>query len=93
MTSNIETFREGVTWFQNSREWAKEQRDEAIELATNNLGVSTLNARFGTLCEISSNDSAVSITEQSYFLFNATDTPEESLQSESSKRSQRKHDD
>jgi hypothetical protein len=33
MTGNIETFRQGATAFRNARDWAKEQRDEAIERA------------------------------------------------------------
>jgi hypothetical protein len=90
MTSDSDAFREGATWYRNGRDWAKEQRDEAIkranERATKNLGVSSaLNASFGTVCEISSNDSTASITEQSS---KATDTPEESLRSDSPKRSQ-----
>lgn len=98
MTGNIETFREGATWYRNGRDWAKEQRDEAIkranERATNNLGVSsTLNASFSTVCETSDNESAASITEQSYFSFKATDTTEESLRSDSPKRSRGKQDD
>ena len=33
MTGNVETFRQGVTYYRNAREWAKEQRDEAITRA------------------------------------------------------------
>ncbi|CRG92463.1 hypothetical protein PISL3812_09524 [Talaromyces islandicus] len=97
LTHDAEVFRQGATWYRNGRDWAKEQRDEAIKQAnervTNNPGISSaVNESFGTVCEVSSNDSAASATEQSYFSFNATDTPEESLRSDSPKRSQRKHD-
>jgi hypothetical protein len=33
MTGNIETFRQGATYYRNSRDWAKEQRDEVIRRA------------------------------------------------------------
>lgn len=33
MTGNVETFREGATWYRNGRDWAKEQRDDAIKKA------------------------------------------------------------
>ena len=33
MTGNVETFRQGATAFRNARDWAKEQRDEAVRLA------------------------------------------------------------
>lgn len=33
MTGNIETFRQGATYYRNGRDWAKEQRDEAIRRA------------------------------------------------------------
>ena len=33
MTGNVETFREGATSYRNARDWAKEQRDEAIRRA------------------------------------------------------------
>jgi hypothetical protein len=33
MTGNIETFRLGATAYRNGRDWAKEQRDEAIRQA------------------------------------------------------------
>ena len=33
MTGNVETFRQGATAYRNGREWAKEQRDEAIRKA------------------------------------------------------------
>lgn len=80
MTANANAFREGATWYRNGRDWAKEQRDEAIrranEQATQNIVESTAaNASFSTVCE-SSTESAASITEQPYFLFNGTNTTE-----------------
>ena len=33
MTGNIETFRQGATYYRNGRDWAKEQRDETIRRA------------------------------------------------------------
>jgi hypothetical protein len=33
MTDSAETFRKGVTAYRNARDWAKEQRDKAIEEA------------------------------------------------------------
>lgn len=33
MTGNAETFRQGATFYRNARDWAKEQRDEAIRRA------------------------------------------------------------
>ncbi|MCJ1314499.1 hypothetical protein MMC25_008181 [Agyrium rufum] len=33
ITGNIETFRQGATYYRNGRDWAKEQRDEAIRWA------------------------------------------------------------
>jgi hypothetical protein len=104
MTANANAFREGATWYRNGKDWAKEQRDNAIrranEQATHNPGASsTLNASFGTVCEISSNDSVASITEQSCFSFNdthTTSTPDESLRlthSDLPKQSQEKCDD
>lgn len=104
MTANANAFWEGVTWYCNGKDQAKEQQDNAIrqanEQATHNLGASlTLNASFDTVCEISSNNSVASITEQSYFSSNNTNTtgtPDKSLQlthSDSPKWSQEKHDD
>lgn len=80
MTGSIETFREGATWYRNGRDWAKEQRDEAIrranEKATQKIVESTAaNVSFSTVCEISSTESVVSITEQSYFSLNAQIQP------------------
>jgi hypothetical protein len=87
MTDNPDTFREGATWYRNGRDWAKEQRDDAIrranEKATQNIFESTaVNTSFSTICEISSTESVSSITEQSYFSFNGTNTTDvHSLQS------------
>jgi hypothetical protein len=33
MTGNPETFRQGATVYRNARDWAKEQRDKAIQQA------------------------------------------------------------
>lgn len=30
MTGNLDTFRQGATAYRNARDWAKEQRDEAL---------------------------------------------------------------
>src|SRR5271156_6090562 len=38
MTGNIETFRQGATAYRNARDWAKEQRDEAIRRANERAG-------------------------------------------------------
>jgi len=40
MTSDLETFRQGATYYRNGRDWAKEQRNEAIELANERAGES-----------------------------------------------------
>ncbi|KAH8706062.1 hypothetical protein BGW36DRAFT_354439 [Talaromyces proteolyticus] len=104
MTSDSDAFREGATWYRNGRDWAKEQRDDAIKKANQQatrdlIDSAAVNASFSTVCEISDNESVVSITKESYFSFdntNATDTPEESLRStrsDSTKRSRGKHND
>lgn len=38
MTGNIETFRQGATAYRNARDWAKEQREEAIRRANERAG-------------------------------------------------------
>jgi hypothetical protein len=38
MTGNIETFRQGATYYRNARDWTKEQRDETIRLANERAG-------------------------------------------------------
>lgn len=38
MTSDFETFRQGATAYRNARDWAKEQRDEAIRRANGRVG-------------------------------------------------------
>ena len=38
MTSDHETFRQGATYYRNSMNWAKEQRDEAIRRANERVG-------------------------------------------------------
>lgn len=40
MTGNVETFRQGATYYRNAREWAKEQRDEAIRQANERVSES-----------------------------------------------------
>jgi len=40
MTGNIETFRQGATYYRNARDWTKEQRDETIRLANSRAGES-----------------------------------------------------
>ncbi|EED24649.1 hypothetical protein TSTA_080040 [Talaromyces stipitatus ATCC 10500] len=63
--------------------WAKEQRDEAIsranekatQEATQDIVESgAANTSFSTVCEIPNTESVASITEQSYFSFNGTNT-------------------
>lgn len=44
MTGNVETFRQGATYFRNGRDWTKEQRDEAIRLANERVGESQAGA-------------------------------------------------
>ena len=51
MTGNIETFRQGATYYRNGRDWAKEQRDEAIRRANERVddyraGTLAINANF-----------------------------------------------
>jgi hypothetical protein len=87
MTANANAFREGATWYRNGKDWAKEQRDEAIRLANEKstrdiIESSAVNTSFSTVCEVSSTESIASITEQSYFSFGTTNTTEtHSLQS------------
>lgn len=87
MTDNPDTFREGATWYRNGRDWAKEQRDGAINRATEKATQSVIesaatNTSFSTICEMSSTESVASMTEQSYFSFNGTNTSQtRSLQS------------
>jgi hypothetical protein len=38
MTGNIQTFRQGATAYRNARDWAKEQREEAIRRANKRAG-------------------------------------------------------
>jgi hypothetical protein len=86
MTANAEAFRQGATWYRNGRDWAKEQRDDAIrranERATRDpIESTTVNASFSTVCEISSDESVESFTQQSHFSFNdtiATETHDDS---------------
>jgi hypothetical protein len=87
MTDNPDTFREGATWYRNGRDWAKEQRDDAIKRATEKaaqgiIESAAVSTSFGTVCEVSSTESVASMTEQSYFSFNGTNTTQtHSLQS------------
>lgn len=80
MTGNIETFR----GYRNARDWAKEQRDNTITRANeqvncNLIESAAVHTSFSTVREAS--------TEQSYFSFNdaiSTDTPNEPTRSTSS---------
>ena len=52
MKGNLETFRQGASAFRNARDWAKEQREEAIKNANqrvhdNQVGTPTVDANFG----------------------------------------------
>jgi hypothetical protein len=38
MADTAETFRQGATYYRNARDWAKEQRDEAIRRANERAG-------------------------------------------------------
>lgn len=54
MTSDFETFRQGATAYRNARDWAKEQRDEAIRRANERAGDSqattlAVDASFGQI--------------------------------------------
>lgn len=71
MTGNIKTFREGATWYRNGRDWAKEQRDEAIKRANEKatqeatqdiVESASANTNFNTVCEISSTESVASLS-------------------------------
>jgi hypothetical protein len=77
LTDNIETFREGATWFRNGRDWAKEQRDKAIslanELSASNLVQSTHNDSFITICQTSAEESIGSFGNN-HISFNQTNT-------------------
>jgi hypothetical protein len=48
---NIETFRQGATYYRNARDWTKEQRDEVIRLANerseSQAGMLAVDASFG----------------------------------------------
>ena len=79
MTSDSGAFREGATWYRNGRDWAKEQRDEAIRRANKKanqiiVDYGAANAGFDRVCEISSAASVTSNTEQSYSSSNSTNT-------------------
>lgn len=59
MTGNIETFRQGATHYQNARDWAKEQRDEAIRRANKRADkcqarTLAINASFGQASNVAS---------------------------------------
>lgn len=63
MTGNIETFRQGATYFRNGRDWTKEQRDEAIRLANEKAGESQarvlpVDASFGQTFGVASGTTA-----------------------------------
>ncbi|KAG9229574.1 hypothetical protein BJ875DRAFT_507856 [Amylocarpus encephaloides] len=47
LTSDLDTFRRGATAFRNARDWAKEQRDEAIRRANKRTSVSNSHATSG----------------------------------------------
>ena len=52
MTGNLDTFRQGASAYRNARDWAKEQRDEAIRLANDRVndsqvGTLAVDASFG----------------------------------------------
>jgi hypothetical protein len=94
MTSDLDTFRQGATWYRNGRDWPKEQRDNAIRRA--NERATTVNVSFSTVCETSTDEE--SFAQQSHLSFNdtlITETSDESLRStavhlEQSKRSRGK---
>jgi len=59
MTGDLETFRQGATYFRNGRDWTKEQRDEAIRLANerageSQAGVLPVDASFGQTFSVAS---------------------------------------
>jgi hypothetical protein len=67
MTGNIETFRQGATFYRNGRDWAKEQRDEAIRLANGRVDeppteTPAVNAN---ITQASSFDTIEALTEES----------------------------
>jgi hypothetical protein len=56
MTSDLDAFRQGATWYRNGRDWAKERRDDAIRRANqrgtrNPIELTTLSASFSTVRE------------------------------------------
>lgn len=55
-----ESFREGVTWFRNARDWTKYQRNNAIrranEQAASDVLVPVFNASFSTTCKVSGDE-------------------------------------
>lgn len=78
MTGNVETFRQGVTWYRNGRDWTKEQRDEAIKGANEQVNreaetcTPIVNASFTTASDTSSDETSTteSVSQQSRFSFN-----------------------
>lgn len=58
MTGDLETFRKGASAYRNARDWAKEQRDEAIKKANER----SFNSQIGTLTADSSFGRAFSST-------------------------------
>jgi hypothetical protein len=74
MMDTAETFREGATWYCNGRDWAKEQRYEAIEWANKHVKQAPIvNASFTTAGETCGDgtSTAKSVSQQSHFSFNS----------------------
>ncbi|EED22704.1 conserved hypothetical protein [Talaromyces stipitatus ATCC 10500] len=93
LTDSIDTFREGATWFRNGRDWAKEQRENAIRRAndhfTSNVVQSTLNTSFSTICDTSGDESTESVSRESHFSFIQTSMTESFHTKEFTEKSRR----
>jgi hypothetical protein len=82
LTHDVDVLRQGATWYRNGRDWAKEQRDDAIRRAnkqSTNVQIesTSVNASFSIICETSNNKE--SFTQQTHFSFSdtlATETDE-----------------
>jgi hypothetical protein len=93
LTGDLDTFRQGATWYRNGRDWAKEQRDDAIRMAnaraTSNVVAPALNVSFSTACDSSSDESVESISRESHLSFNQTSVTESFHRTESTKKPRR----
>ncbi|KAF2803001.1 uncharacterized protein BDZ99DRAFT_178900 [Mytilinidion resinicola] len=64
MTGNVDTFRQGATAYRNARDWAKEQRDEAIRQA--NERANRVAAEAPALAGDAAGDASGSLNEEDF---------------------------